>query len=294
MKPAAFGYFCPKTLEEALGLLERFNSEAKVLAGGQSLVPLMNFRLAQPRYLIDINRISDLSYIREENGSIAFGALVRHTTIEKSGLLTSKCPLLVEATRLIGNTAIRNRGTIGGSLAHADPSAEYPAVVLALDGEVRAMGPRGERVIPARDFFLTFCTTALAANELLTEVRLPVLPPGAGWAFEELTPRYGDYATVGVAAVISLDRQSRCEDVRIALAAVGPTPIRSSDAENRLKGEVPSPERIKVVSKKLADVAQPTGDTHASASYKQAMVAVLVERALRKAVTRVGRDQDAV
>lgn len=293
MKPRAFEYFRPRTQDEALELLERYAPEAKVLAGGQSLVPLMNFRLAQPRYLVDTNGITDLSYIREVDTGLAIGAMTRQAAIEDSPFVAARCPLLMEATRLIGHRTIRHLGTIGGALAHADPSAEYPAVLMALDGAVTVRGPRGERVIRAADFFISFCTTALASNELLTEVRLPSLSSGTGWAFTELSRRFGDYAIVGVAAVISVDRGGRCTDVRIALAGVAPTPIRCHDAEESLRGNVATEEVLKEVAAASAAAAAPERDVHASAAYRKAMAAVFVERALRTALRRARSTSDA-
>lgn len=287
MKPAAFDYFRPDTIEEAVGLLSRYDGEAKVLAGGQSLVPLMNFRLAQPTCLIDVSRIDDLCYISESNGSLAIGSMVRQSAVEDSDLVRRKCPLLAEATEWIGHKTTRNRGTIGGSLVHADPSAEYPAVAVALDGELKVRGPEGERVIQAQDFFITVCTTALAPDEIVTEVRLPVMQTGSGWAFVELNRRHGDYAIVGAAAALSLDGHGLCSDVRIALVGVGETPVRCQAAEAALKRNTPTRESIKEVSDLCAASVEPRDDLHASAAYKRAMVGVFVETALRTALSRV-------
>lgn len=286
MKPARFEYFRPGTMEEASGLLQAYGPEAKILAGGQSLVPLMNFRLAQPRYLIDLGAIDELAFVREENGSVAMGAMLRQSAIEDSELLRKRCPLLVEATRFVGHRTIRNRGTIGGSLAHADPSAEYPAVLSALDGEVRAVGPAGVRTIPAREFFVTYCTTALAADEILTEVRLPAVPPRTGSAFVELSRRHGDYALVGAAAVVSLEDGRLCSDVRIALSGVGHTPMRCHEAEDLLRWSLASDVLIKTAAQKCSDLTAPPDDLHASGSYRKAMIPIFVERALRAALQR--------
>ena len=288
MKPALFEYLRPGTVDEAAELLERHNADARILAGGQSLVPMLNFRLAQAKYLIDTNAVTDLSYIRDDGDCLAIGAMVRQSAIEDSPLIAAKCPLLTEATRLIGHRTIRNRGTIGGSVAHADPNAEYPTVLAVLDAEMVARGVGGERRIPARDFFITYCTTSLAPNELLTEVRVPVLPEGSGWAFEELSTRHGDYAIVGVAAVVTLDAAGRCDSLRIALAGVGGTPIRCADAEVLATGGSLDDERIDTVAMACTDVADPQNDMHATAEYKRAMVGVLVRRALKAAVGRSG------
>ncbi len=289
MKPALFEYLRPETVDEAVELLARHNPDARILAGGQSLVPMMNYRLAQPGCLIDTNAVTDLSYIRDDGECLAIGAMVRQSAIEDSSLVVAKCPLLTEATRLIGHRTTRNRGTIGGSVAHADPSAEYPTVLAVLDAEIVARGVGGERRIRAEDFFITYCTTSLAPNELLTEVRIPFLPEASGCAFEELNSRHGDYAIVGVATVVTLDVDGRCDRLRIALAGVGGTPIRCLDAEALATGNSLNDETIDSIGKACTDVADPQDDMHATAEYKRAMVGVLVRRALRTAITRSGR-----
>src|SRR5437762_9693425 len=225
MKPAKFEYHAPSTLDEAIALLVRYGGDAKVLAGGQSLRPLLNFRLSRPAALVDLNRIASLAYIRDENGQVRLGAMTRQRTIEFSSVVARRLPLLTEATRWVGHLPIRTRGTIGGSIAHADPSAEYPAVLTALDGEVVARGPKGERVLKPRDFFQTYLTTNLAADEILTEVRLPATPAGAGYAFEEFARRHGAFAIIGLAAVI-VRQGRRCTMGRPAAAGAGPVPGR--------------------------------------------------------------------
>lgn len=292
MKPSAFEYFRPTSIDEAVGLLERYDFEAKVVAGGQSLVPLMNFRLAAPAYLVDTNGISDLSYIRRTDGVIALGAMARQSEIEDSPVVAESCPLLHEATKLIGHRTVRNRGTIGGSIAHADPSAEYPTVLLALDGEVVVRGPAGERVIPARELFLTICTTTIAPNELLTEVRLPVLPAGTGSAFVELNRRHGDWAIVGAAAVLTVGKEGECSDARIAVAGVGGTPIRCSEAEDILEGRGLDETLFEEAAERAAAAVDPVDDLHATADYKRAMVKVFVGRALTLASERCRRMPD--
>ena len=292
MKPCAFEYVRPTAADEAIELLERYDAEAKILAGGQSLLPLMNFRLAAPAYVVDTNRIAELSYIRRTNGVLAFGAMTRQGDIEDSPVVAESCPLLLEATRLVGHRTIRNRGTIGGSIAHADPSAEYPAVLAALDGEVVVRGPTGERVISAGDLFLTICTTTMAPNELLVEVRMPVLPAGTGSAFVELNRRHGDWAIVGAAAVVTVDEDGSCSEARIALAGVGGTPIRCREAEASLAGRDLKDDVLAEAAERSAAVAEPSDDLHASADYKRAMIQVFVERALRLARERCGRMPD--
>src|SRR5213078_398571 len=215
VKPAKFDYHAPTSLDDAVALLQRYGGDAKILAGGQSLMPLLNFRLSRPAALVDLNRIPSLAYIEERDGQVRFGAMTRQRTIEFSPLVARRLPLLREATKWVGHLPIRTRGTIGGSIAHADPSAEYPAVLTALDGEVVARGPKGERVLKPRDFFQTYLTTNLAADEILTEVRLSATPAGAGYAFEEFARRHGDFAIVAIAALVVPDG-ARCSAARLA------------------------------------------------------------------------------
>jgi len=284
MKPAPFQYFQPATVDEALAILHRYQPGARILAGGQSLVPLMNFRRARPEYLIDINHLEDLRYIRENANIVCIGAMVRQTEIEKSELIAAKCPILAEATRYIGYRAVRNRGTIGGSLAHADPSAEYPAVLLAADGEITARGPRGARQIGAEEFFVDTCVTALQPDEILTEVRLPALTSNQQWSFLEHSRGYSTIATVGVAALITLDKNKRCAAVRIAVAGAGTTPLRCREAEDLLSGQRPTAALIKKAAAASAAVLQPSIELQAPAAYKQAMAKVYIERAVKAAV----------
>src|SRR5437763_8861577 len=236
MKPAKFDYHAPASVEEALALLQRYGGDAKILAGGQSLMPLMNFRLSRPAALVDLNRIASLAYVSEHDGQVRLGAMTRQRTIEFSPVVARRLPLLREATRWVGHLPIRTRGTIGGSLAHADPSAEYPAVLTALEGEVVARGATGDRVIRAADLFQTYLTTNLAPDEILTEVRLPAMPAGAGYALEEFARRHGDFAIVGIAAVVVREGQ-RCTMARLATAGAGPVPVRLRAAEEILQRE---------------------------------------------------------
>lgn len=284
MKPAPFQYLQPTTIDEALAMLHRYQPAARILAGGQSLVPLMNFRQARPEYLIDINHIGDLMYIRETAGTVCLGAMVRQTEIEKSELIAAKCPILAEATRHIGYRAVRNRGTIGGSLAHADPSAEYPAVLLAANGEVTARGLQGARRIGAEELFVDTCTTALRPDEILTEVRLPALSSNQHWSFLELSRGYSTIAAVGVAALITLDENRRCAEVRIAVAGAGRTPLRCREAEDLLSGQQPTADLIRQAAAASAAVLRPSDELHAPAAYKQAMAKLYIERAVKAAV----------
>jgi CO/xanthine dehydrogenase FAD-binding subunit len=291
MKPAPFDYVRARDVPEALDLLAAHGPEARILAGGQSLVPMMNFRLARPTCLVDVNGIRELDYVRRENGQLAIGALTRHSTIERSELVQAACPLLAEATALVGHPTIRHRGTLGGSLAHADPAAEGPAALLALEGQVAVAGPGGERTIAARELFVGYCTTALVPGEMLTEVRVPIMPPRTGWAFLELTRRHGDFAIVGVAAFATLNRDGTCAAARLALCAVAPTAVRCDEAERRLVGTRPDERSVQAAAEAAVEAADPSGDLHGSARYKQRMVAVFVKRALERALERAGGRQ---
>lgn len=286
MKPAKFEYFDPSTVAEAVGLLEKYGAEGKILAGGQSLVPLMNFRLAQPQYIIDINKVAGLSYLREKDGLLLIGALTRHRELERSELIKAKCPLLSEAASFIGYAQIRNRGTIGGSLAHADPASELPAVALCLGAKVKAVGPRGERTIEAGDLFQTYLTTSLEADEMIIEVQMPALKPGAGWAFIEISRRQGDFAIVGVGAALSLDAKKICREAKIAIAGVAPTPIRADEACAILKGETLGDSVIEEASKRASHQLEPDSDIHASSDYRKDMARVFTARALKLALSR--------
>jgi CO/xanthine dehydrogenase FAD-binding subunit len=288
MKPVDFDYFDPVTVDEALSLLPHYGDEAKLLAGGQSLVPLLALRLARPRVLVDLNRIGELSYIRQRDGALAIGAMTRQRAVETSGTVRERCPLLTEAVRLIGHPTIRNRGTIGGNLAHADPASELPAVIAALDGELVARSARAERVIPARDFFVTALTTALQPGEILTEVRVPAMAPGAGWAFEELTRRHGDFAVVGVAAVVEADAAGRVSRAAIALTGVGGAPVRARRAEQSLVGRPLDVTAAQEAGRLAAEATDAQSDIHASADYRKAMAQVHVKRGLLKAWRRAG------
>ncbi len=287
MKPAQFEYHAPTTTEEAVALLKQYGGEAKILAGGQSLVPLMNFRLSRPAALIDINRIGALAYIKEENGQLRFGAMTRQRTIEHSDLVRSRIPLMTEATELVGHLPIRTRGTIGGSVAHADPAAEYPAVVSALEGELVVRGPGGERVVRPAEFFVTYLTTSLAPDEILTEVRLPIPPRGSGWAFEEFSRRHGDFALAGIAALVVAER-GKCTKARLATAGANPIPIRLRAAEEILEGSSLDEQTFQAAGARAAELVSPDSDIHASADYRRHLTKVLTVRALRRAAAKIG------
>lgn len=284
MKPAKFDYHAPESADEAVALLARYGGDAKVLAGGQSLMPMLNFRLARPAALVDVNRIAALAYIREDNGTVAFGAMTRQRTIEFSPVVAVRLPLLREATRWVGHLPIRSRGTIGGSIAHADPSAEYPAVLTALGGEVVVQGPRGRRTVKAADLFETYLTTTLATDELVVEVRLPVMPAGAGYAFEEFARRHGDFAIVGIAAMV-VRAGDRCTAARLATAGAGPVPVRLRAAEEILERDGLGAAAIEAAAARAAELVQPDSDVHASADYRRHLTGVLTARAIRRALT---------
>src|SRR5512140_914705 len=237
MKPPSFDYAAPKTVDEAVSLLQQHDGDAKILAGGQSLMPLLNMRLARPGLLIDIARIDGLAEIREADGCLAIGAMTRQRAVEHSELVRTRFPLLHTAILNIAHPQNRNEGTVGGSLAHADPAAELPAMALAYDAEFRAVGPAGERRIKAADFFVTYLTTALEPTEVLTEVRFPALPPRSGWSFVELARRHGDFALTGVVSRLTADGGGRCTSAQVVLFGVGTTPVRARGAEQLLVGE---------------------------------------------------------
>ena len=286
MKPAPFEYKAPGTLGEAVDYLVQGAGEAKILAGGQSLLPVLNMRLARPEQLIDLRRIPELDSIREQDGRIHIGAMTTKRTIERSALVAERQPLLLEATRNIAHPQIRNRGTLGGSLAHADPAAEYPAVAVALDAEMRAVGPSGERTLAASEFFITYLTTALEPEEILVEVSFPVHTPGDGWAFEEISRRHGDFAMTGVAVTCALQGGSYSQ-VRIVLFGVAPTPVRPLDIEERLLGQPPSETLHAEVAEALGTgLDEPLSDTHASADYRRQLARVVCQRALDAAAAR--------
>ena len=287
MKPVAFAYHAPATVEDAIALLTRYGGEAKLLAGGQSLMPLLNFRLSRPAALVDLNAIPSLAYIREKDGEVRFGAMTRQRTIEFSPLVRQRLPLLTEATALVGHLPIRTRGTIGGSLAHADPSAEYPAVLAALDGTVVVRSPRGERALRPSELFQSYLTTSLGPDEILVEVRLPAMAAGAGFAFEEFSRRHGDFAIVGIAAMLVGDGQA-CAAARLATAGAGPVPMRLRSAEEILERDGFSDSAIEAAARRAAELVDPDSDIHASAAYRRNLTRVLTGRALRRAKARMG------
>jgi carbon-monoxide dehydrogenase medium subunit len=286
MKPPPFEYHRAASVAEAVALLVRHGPEAKILAGGQSLLPLMKLRLARPGVLVDLGRVSDLAYARRSNGFLAFGALARLSELE-SAQTRSLCPILSAAARHIGHPPIRHRGTVCGSLAHADPAAELPLLALALDAELSVVGPAGTRVIRASDFFVAALATSLAPGELLVEARFPILGPKIGWGFQELSRRHGDFAIVAAAALVEAAPAGTIKTARIALGAVADRPIRCAEAEATLIGRRGDPEAFTAAAAAATAALGPPGDVHASGAYRRRVAGVLVERALAEAWQRL-------
>ncbi len=286
MYPAPFEYLRPGTWAEAVELLTRFGDDAKVLAGGQSLIPMMSLRLVRPAYVIDVGDV-DAAGIREADGRIEIGALTRHGDVESSPILARAYPMLCEAAGMIGNVRVRNRGTVGGSLAHGDPSAELPCVLLALGATIQTMGPSGGRRIPVASFFETYFTTALEPTEVIVAVELPAPSDRRGSAFVELTRRAGDFATVEVAAVLSLDLDGEvCRDIRLCAGAISERPVDLSEAARELIGQRIDADRLDAAASAAAGSAEPRGDERGSSAYRKEMVRVLSKRALRHAWER--------
>lgn len=282
VKPASFDYHSPKGIDEALTILERHRGEARVLAGGQSLVPMMNFRLAMPAAIVDLNRVPGLADIEMAEGTVRIGAMARQRQIEFAPLLRERLPLLSDAMGWIGHLPTRSRGTIGGSLAHADPAAEIPMVLQALEGEVAVRGPHGERRIAAPDLIEAPLTTSLAADEIITEVRFPVMPPGATHAIEEFARRKGDFAIAAIAVVLVRDG-GRCAAARLATAGIGPVPVRLRDAEAILEQRGLGDDAIAAAAQKAAELVEPMSDQNGSADYRRHLTAVLTRRAVLRA-----------
>jgi carbon-monoxide dehydrogenase medium subunit len=287
MIPTAFEYFRPTTLSEALDLLERYKDEAKLLAGGHSLIPLMKFRLAQPRYVIDLGGVKDLAYIRESGDHLLIGAMTRHVDVAESDVLRRRCPLLAETAHRIGDVQVRNMGTIGGSVAHADPAADYPAAIVALGAELRAVSARGERWIRADDFFVDMLTTALEPGEILVEVKVPALGPRTGTAYVKVAQKASGFAVCGVAVVLALDETDRCRDVAVGITGVASKAYRARAVEDALRGRVVDSSAIAEASAKAAEGVDPLEDLNASAEYRAHLARVFCRRALESARARV-------
>jgi aerobic carbon-monoxide dehydrogenase medium subunit len=289
LKPPPFGYAAPTTLDEAIGLLtEHADAEARVLAGGQSLIPLMNFRLAKPGYLVDLRRVTGLAGIRREGDRLIIGAMTRMAEVERSPEVAVAAPLVTEAIGLVAHTPVRNSGTVGGSLAHADPAAELPAVALALDAELAVVGPGGTRTIPAADFFTGPYSTALAPEEILTEIRLPVWP--GGHAFTEFSRIHANFAVVAVAALVDLEGD-RVRRAAVALAGVAATPVRAPSAERALAGSAADAGAIRAAAHAVAADLSPAGDLHASAETRLSLAQTYLRRGLELAVSRARNER---
>jgi aerobic carbon-monoxide dehydrogenase medium subunit len=286
MIPEPFEYHIAHSVDEASRLVAQFGAEGKILAGGHSLVPLMKFRLASPKYLVDISRLGDLKYIREDGASIEIGALTTHYQIESSELLKAKCLLLPETAAQIGDAQVRNRGTLGGSISHADPAGDWPATIVALDAETKAVSTRGERWIAAKDFFVELLTTALEGDEVLTAVRVPVLGAHTGSAYLKFRHPASGYAMVGVAAVVSLDEQGHIAKASVGITGVGPKAYRATAVEEALQGKPTSGKRLAEASARAADGIEVNSDLYASAEYRTHLATVYTRRALERAVER--------
>jgi aerobic carbon-monoxide dehydrogenase medium subunit len=286
MIPAAFDYHAPTTIGEATALLTRLGDDAKVLSGGQSLIPLMKLRLASPAHVVDINGIPGLAYIREGEGFLRIGALTRESELEESELIRTRYPLLHDTSKVIADPVVRNLATVGGNLAHADPANDHPATMLAFGAEVVAVGPKGERRIPIGSFFTGPFATSLSPDEILTEIRIPLPAARSRGAYLKLERKVGDFATAAVAAQLTLDGGGRCEEIGIGLTNVGLTPIKAAQAEAALKGKNPDEATIKRAAELAADASEPSADLRGSVEYKKDLVRVLTARALRKAVER--------
>ncbi|HEX5726974.1 MAG TPA: xanthine dehydrogenase family protein subunit M [Longimicrobiaceae bacterium] len=286
MKPAPFEYHRPESVDEALALLAAHGYDAKLLAGGQSLVPAMNFRLAQPAVLVDLNRVPGLDYLAERGGGLRIGAMARQAAAERSEAVARLAPLVAEALPHVAHPQIRNRGTVGGSVAHADPAAELPAVMVALGARLHLQGPNGGRVVEAESFFTGLFSTVLEPEEMLLELELPAPEPGGGWAFGEISRRHGDFALAGLAASVGVDDAGRCTRARLAFLGVGDGPVLARGAADLLVGQSPSDEAVRAAAEAAARALEPPSDVHASPAYRRRLAEVLVRRVLPRAFAR--------
>jgi aerobic carbon-monoxide dehydrogenase medium subunit len=289
MIPPAFEYLRPRTLPEAIAFLQRFGDEAKILSGGQSLIPLMKFRLARPGYLIDINRIPGLSYIKEEDGYLKIGGLTREAELENSPLIHGKYPIILDTARVIADPQVRNMATLAGNLAHGDPANDHPATMLALRAQIVAVGPQGERVLPIESFFVTLFTTELQHDEIVSEIRIPVPQPRSGGAYLKLERKVGDFATAGVAAQLTVDSEGVCQWAGIGLTNVGATPVKAGKAEESLREQKLDEANFVQAAQLAAEEAQPSSDLRGPAEYKRGLVKELTRRALARAYERATR-----
>ena len=289
MIPPAFEYLRPNTVPEAIAFLQQYGDDAKILSGGQSLIPMMKFRLARPSHLIDINRISGLSYIKEEGGYLKIGGLVREAELEDSPLIRQKYPILFDTSRVIADPQIRNRATLAGNLAHGDPANDHPATMMALGAKIVAIGPQGERVIDVESFFLTLFTTDLQHDEIVTEIRIPTPPARSGGAYLKLERKVGDFATAAVAAQLTVNQEGTCQKAGIALTNVGAIPIKVAKGEEFLQGKKLDETNITQAAQLAAEAAQPSSDLRGPEEYKRALVKELTRRALVRAYERASQ-----
>jgi carbon-monoxide dehydrogenase medium subunit len=284
--PGSFDYFRAASLEEAVTLLEQYGDDARALAGGQSLIPLMKLRLANPTVLVDLNPVPGLDYVRTDDGSVRIGALARHADVEQWGQLPSLLPMVQDAVVLVGDAQVRNLGTVVGAMAEADPGGDWGPVVLALGGELSCIGPGGARTIPATDFFTDYYTTALEPTEIITELRLRLPPAGSGGAYLKLERRAGDFAVVGVAVQLAVDLAGTCQEIGIGLSGVGPTPIKATAAEAILRGSALDEGALDEAVRAIESAIDPASDVRASAEYRREMAGVYFRRALVRARAR--------
>ena len=289
MIPPPFEYLRPSTIPEAIRLLQQHGDEAKILSGGQSLIPMMKLRIARPAYLVDINRIAGLSYVKEEAGFLKIGGLTREAELEASPLVHSKYPILLDTAHVIADPQVRNLATVAGNLAHGDPANDHPATMLALGAQIVATGTRGERVIPIEEFFVTLFSTALQQGEILTEIRIPVPPAHGGGAYFKLERKVGDFATAAVAAQVTLDASGVVQRAGIGLTNVGPIPIKAKTAEDFLRGRKLDGAAIAKAAQLAADASQPSSDLRGPAEYKKGLVKELAKRALSRAAERAAK-----
>jgi aerobic carbon-monoxide dehydrogenase medium subunit len=289
MIPPSFEYLRPKTIPEAVAMLQQHGGEAKILSGGQSLIPMMKLRLARPGFLIDINRIAGLSYVKEEGGYLKIGGLTREAEVEASPLVRTKYPILLDTAHVIADPQVRNMATVGGNLAHGDPANDHPATMMALGAQVVATGPKGERVIAIENFFLSLFSTALQPEEILTEIRIPVPPSRSGGAYFKLERKVGDFATAAVAVQLTLDDKGTCQKVGIGLTNVGPTPVKARKAEEFLRGKKLDEANIHQAAQLAADESAPSADLRGPVEYKKGLVKELAKRALTRALERAGK-----
>jgi len=289
MIPPSFEYLRPKTIPEAIAFLQQYGDDAKILSGGQSLIPMMKLRLARPGYIVDINRIAGLSHVKEEGGFLKIGGLTREAELEASPVVRAKYPIIIDTAHVIADPQVRNLATVGGNLAHGDPANDHPATMVALGAQIVAMGPKGERVIPVESFFLSLFSTALAHDEILTEIRVPIPPPRSGGAYFKLERKVGDFATAAVAVQLTLDGNGACQKVGIGLTNVGPTPVKARKAEDFLRGKKLDASTIAQAAQLAADESEPSADLRGPVEYKRGLVKELTKRALTRASERANK-----